>query len=299
MSSADRAVTVIIPTRGLRERAELLRNAIDSVLGQLDVRAVPLLVLNGASRCPEVEQALKADPRLRLITRHEANLPAAMRAGREAVDTPWYATLDDDDVLLPDALSLRVGALQRRPDCDAVITNGYRRTDAGDVLNILPGSDINSDPLRALLRRNWLLPGSWLCRSDNVGVSLFEGMPRYLECTYLAVRFATEYRMLWLDTPTVAYRVGSPLATSNSREYTLGQVDALRRIIELKLPSDVRRQFRRRIAASYHFEANRALREGETRKAWRWHVAALLESGGLRYAPFIRHLLRASWSRRS
>jgi len=287
-----------MPTRGLRERAGLLQNAIDSVLGQIGVRAVPLLVLNGAHSCPEVDRALKSDPRLRLITRDEADLPAAMRAGRATVDTPLFATLDDDDLLLPNALALRVEALQSRPDCDAVITNGYRHTDAGDVLNIPAGFDVNSDPLRALLRRNWLLPGSWLCRSDKVGVSLFDGMPRYLECTYLAVRFATEYRMLWLDTPTVAYRVGSPLAASNSRKYTLGQVDALRRILKLKLPSDVRWQFRARIAAQYHWEANRAWHEGDVREAWRWHATSLLEPGGLRYLPFMRHLLRASWRRR-
>src|SRR5437868_5008226 len=103
---------------------------------------------------------------------------------------------------------------------------------------------VNADPVRALLRSNWLLPGSWLCRSDAVGVSLFEGMPRFLECTWLALRFALEHRMLWLDEPTVVYRVGSPAAESLSPEYLSGQMDALRRLLSLRLPDDVRRALR-------------------------------------------------------
>ncbi len=288
-------VTVVIPTRGLRERADSLAAAIDSVLAQSSLRAVPLVVLNGADRCPDLERALQADRRLRLLTRNEAGLPGALRAGREAVDTAWFATLDDDDLLLPGALALRARAFEQRPDLAVVVTNGFRRDGAGDVLNIPPGSDVNGDPLRALLRRNWLLPGSWLARSDAVGATLFDGMPRYLECTYLAVRFSTEYRMLWLETPTVIYRLGSPRAESRSRDYVLGQVDALHRILELDLPRDVRRQLRARIASSYHRAANRALRDGAVREAWGWHAASLCSPSGWRYLPFARHLLHAVW----
>jgi glycosyltransferase involved in cell wall biosynthesis len=191
VSSAARtasAVSVVIPTLGLRERATSLRRAVESVLDQCGARAVPLVVLNGAQSCPDVERWLRAEPRVRLLTRDEGNLPAALLAGREAVDTPYFATLDDDDLLLPGALALRLRALQERPDRAAVVTNGYRRDRFGDVLHIASGRgahdphrEIERDPLRALLRRNWLLPGSWLGRTDAVGASLFHGMPRYLE----------------------------------------------------------------------------------------------------------------------
>ena len=108
MSSVPRpAVSVVIPTLGQREREAWLRRAVASVLDQRGVRAVPLVVLNGAQPSPAVECWLRAEPRLRLVTREEANLPLALLAGRRAVDTPFFATLDDDDQLLPDALALR------------------------------------------------------------------------------------------------------------------------------------------------------------------------------------------------
>ena len=125
-----------MPTRALRERAEVLRRAIDSVLSQAGVRAVPLIVVNGTGRDPGLVEALTADPRLRVLCQEEAGIPAALRAGREVLDTPWFADLDDDDLFLPGALALRVDTLERRPDCCAVITNGYRRSASGtDVLN--------------------------------------------------------------------------------------------------------------------------------------------------------------------
>ena len=103
------------------------------------------------------------------------------------------------------------------------------------MLHIQPQFDVGADPLRALLERNWLLPGSWLCRSALVGPSLFDGMPPYLECTFLAVRFSSASRMAWVDEPTVVYHVGAPLAVTSSREYVIGQMDALRAILALPM----------------------------------------------------------------
>lgn len=290
------AVTVVVCTRGLGARADLLRGAIDSVASQTGVRGVPLVVLNGPDRDPVVEHMLRADRRVRLLTLDAASLPDALLAGRAAVDTPWFATLDDDDHLLPGALALRVRALERRPDYSVVVTNGYRHDGATSTPNVPlgEGAAVSADPLRALLRRNWLLPGSWLCRSDAVHASLFEGMPRYLECTWLAMRFATEHRMLWLDEPTVVYRVGSPAAESLSAEYLGGQMDALRRLLALRLPDDVRRELRRRVAAAYHDASRARLHAGALGDAWRLHARSLAERGGWRFVPYTRHLARAS-----
>ena len=298
MSVADRAVTVIVPSRGRAERLDALHRAIESIATQRDVCAIPLVVLNGSSVGSRVEAALRADQRVRVVTRRESGLPGAYVAGRLAVETRWFATLDDDDLLLPGALARRVEELERRPDHAVVVTNGYRRDGGQDVLNIQPPLDVAADPLRALLRRNWLLPGSWLCRSALVGPSLFEGMPPYLECTFLAARFATELRMVWIDEPTVVYHVGTPLAVTRSREHILGQMDGLRAILALPLPDDVRRALRRRMAAAYHHAADSEWRAGALRAAWRWHAASLREPGGWRHITFTRHLLRTMLTRK-
>lgn len=295
----DPAVTVIIPTLGLRERAASLRAAIESALGQTGVCPTVVVVLNGQRRCPTVEEALRNDSRVTLVIREARGIPGALIEGRAMVETPWFTALDDDDFLLPGALLLRVRALEQRSDCAAVVTNGYKRNGTGDELHITPNQDVNADPIRSMLERNWCLPGSWLCRTALVGVSTFQGMPSHLECTYLALRIASEHSIVWVDTPTVVYNVGSPEADSLSRAFLLGQVHALRCILTLNLPPDVRRVLHARIAGAYHVAADYERMGGDLGEAWRWHIASLFQPTGWRYVPFTRHLLRDALRMRS
>ena len=298
MTDGAPTVSIIIPTLGLRERAQSLQVAIESALGQSGVCPVVIVVLNGAGRSPEVERTLRDNRRIRLLIRESRGLPAALAAGRAMVETEWFTALDDDDWLLPGALALRVRALEQRRDCAAVVTNGYRRTGDRDELHVHAGHRVAIDPLRAMLDQNWCLPGSWMCRTATIGVELFEEMPSFLECTYLAMRLACEHPVVWRDTPTVVYRVGSPAAESLSRAYVLGQVGALRRIIALDLPEDVRRALGVRIADAYHAASDHERASGALGEAWRWHAASLLQPSGWRYLPFTRHLLRdAVWRR--
>lgn len=289
-------ITVLIPTRAVAARASSLRQALESALCQQEVAARAILLLNGASNEPDLPRALLDDPRVSLLRRATADLPAALQEGVRAVETPWFATLDDDDALLPSALKLRLAALARHAGALVAVSNGYRRHSGENTLHVVGGHDIRRDPLRALLRRNWLLPGSWLCRTTPATRALFDAMPRHLECTYLAVRFA-ELGMVWIDEPTMIYNVGSPFSASQSRAYVQGQAAALRHILTLPLPTYARREFRARIAASHHRLANVALASGDVTEAWRWHLATLRERRGWRYLPFVRHLVRASLSR--
>lgn len=286
-------MTVIIPTRGVLERRVSLRRAVESVLCQQDVNARVLIVLNGAPDDHTIDRELLDDIRVRLVTRREADLAAALRDGLQHVETPFFSSLDDDDLLLPGALKLRYTALDRHPDRIVAVTNGYRRTANGDILHITPGTDIQRDPLRALLERNWMLPGSWLCRLTHVTRELFTAMPHHLECTYLGARFSA-LGMEWIETPTVVYTVGTPYSASQSREFLDGQADALRQIAALDLPAYARHELRRRIPAALHRSAIEAWRNGSIRKAWRWHLATLREPAGWRYLPFMRHLIRTT-----
>jgi glycosyltransferase involved in cell wall biosynthesis len=292
VTAPDRAVTVIIPTLGLRERAGCLQAAIASALAQEGVCPTVLVVLNGARRDADVECALRKDRRIELLVREQGGLPAALAAGRAMVTTPWFTALDDDDFLLPGALLLRVRALEERAECAAVMTNGFRRNGSGDELHVKADNRVHADPLRTMLEGNWFLPGSWMCRTERVGVRIFEEMPSYLECTYFALRIAAEHPIVWRDTPTVVYSVGSPAAESLSRAYVLGQVAGLRRIIALNLPEDVRRALRARIAGAYHAAADHERTAGALLEAWRWHLASLMQPSGWRYLPFTRHLVR-------
>lgn len=287
-------VTVIIPTRGLSERGDLLWRAVESVRGQEGVGAIALVVLNGARRDVNVEGALRRAEGVRLVVRETDSLPGALHAGRMAVESPWFGTLDDDDVLLPGALATRLAVLTTDPGCDVVVTNGVVRRDGVDTLHISSEVDVGRDPLRALLGCNWMLPGSWLARSATVGPALFADIPRYRECTYLALRFAMDCAMRWLAEPTVVYHVGSPHAESTSNGYLMEQVKALHQILALELPPAVRRRLRREVTGAMHEMADHEWSVGKLREAWGLHARTLASYRGLHYLPFTRHLVRDS-----
>jgi glycosyltransferase involved in cell wall biosynthesis len=288
--AGTKSITVILPTLARAERREKLHRALASVLAQEGVRAIPLVVVNGAERDPDLVRELLADRRIRVLTIDDTGIPAAFTAGYAAVDTRYVSGLDDDDLLLPGALARRLAVLERRPDLDSVVTNGYRREDGGDSLHVTDAAQVQRDPLRSLLVANWLLPGSWLARTDRIGADVFRDMPRYLECTYLALRLASTGRMLFLEDPTVVWHTDHAGSASKSREFQLGEEAGLRRILTLDLSPDLRAGIHRKIAGACHGVAGRHLRDGNRREAWRWHLRSLRAPGGWRYFLFTRHL---------
>jgi len=279
MSEAP-AISVIIPTRALAVRAALVRRAIDSVLAQEDVRAVPIVVVNGDEPDEALVASLRADRRVRTTTLAAADLPAAILAGRDLVDTPYFAELDDDDEYLPGALALRVRTLVERAESDVVVTNGIVRDSRGDSLHVEDTAAVHRDPLRALLAGNWLLPGTWLCHTARVDRALFAEMPPFRECTFLALRFATTCRMTFLDTPTLLHHLGTPRAESQSREYTLASLAATRRLLELELPPDVRAAFRASLSADCLDIARLHRCDGRMALAGAWYLRACVQPGG-------------------
>lgn len=294
MSAADRSVTVVIPTTAIPERFALLMRAIQSVKEQRNVRAIPLVVLNGAQYTSHDEDALRAEPDVIVAKQNERSLPAALRLGRSLVSTPWFASLDDDDLLTPDALDKRLGVFAEFPETEVVATSGFIRHNGRDRLNMPPSRRIGDDPLRALVTLNWFLPGCWLARTDRVLPDVFDGMPKYRECTFLALKLASQYKLRWLDEPTVIRFVDSPFAESQTREYVMGQVDAMRALAKLPLPRYLQRSIQWRIAAAHHETADRFWTEGNMQEAWREHLESLRAFRGLRYLPFTRRLLMSS-----
>jgi hypothetical protein len=275
MPDLSDAVTVIVPTLARTQRAALLKRAVASVLEQQGVDALPLIVVNGAEYDRSLVATLKEDARVNVIDVAQADLPGALRTGRSYVTTPWFTALDDDDVLLPGALSVRLRALKARSDCAAVVTNGLRRDAGGDTLHMSSFDAIRHDPLRALVKLNWLLPGAWLGRTSAFEDEVFATMPRYLECTYLAVRLATTHRTCFLDEPTIAWSTDTPQSASKSREYAIGAEAALERILALDLPPDVRQAFRGKLADAQHSVVRLYMAEGAWRAAWEQHLRSL------------------------
>ena len=287
-------VSVIIPTLARSDRgAELLR-AIESVHEQAGVAVRAIVVVNGLRRDPAVVARLRADRRLEVLESTEPGIPAALHRGRQAVDSRWVCALDDDDLLLPGALAARVEFLAAHPDYTAVVSNGYRRNGSGDVVHLHDLASLERDPMGELLRRNWLLPGSWLSHTDTIDPQFFAQMPRFLECTYVAVRLAMTGRLKFLEEPSVVWFTGKNDSESRSRHHALGQPAAIRQMLELPLPSSFARGLRREAAAACHANADLLLGEGRLAAAWQWHLQSLLGTAGYRYAFYTRHLLAAA-----
>ena len=292
-------VSVILPTSAVTSRGQSLLRAVMSVLNQEDCRPSPLIVINGSQRDQGLVRELSGDPRLRVTILDETGLPRAYLAGMDLVDSPWVAELDDDDVLTPGAFSQRLDALSQAPDHDVVITNGFRRFGDRKVLHIGDMDSIRRDPLAALRRGNWLLPGSWLAKASSVPRGFFELMPMYRETTYLALRFAMDCRPIFLDEPTVEVHTDTVGSASKSREYVLAGAAAMEALLKLDLPPAVRSWIRRGRAGALHEGSELLLEEGSMREAWNWHIRSLLELGGARHVTFTRHLFFKGFRRLS
>lgn len=113
-------VTVVIPTRN---RAGLLRTALESVLAQT-AGDLEIVVADNASddATPELLASVR-DPRLRVVRRAEdVGLVANFQLGAREVTTPYALFLGDDDVLHPEMLEATVRVLDRHPDVGMVHT---------------------------------------------------------------------------------------------------------------------------------------------------------------------------------
>lgn len=289
-------VTVLVPTLAHRERRELLLRALASIQGQEGVAATALVIVNGDDADPDLVGELGATPGVQVIRIPQRGIPAAFRAGRPVVATTYFGALDDDDLLLPGALTARVAALTVDDALDAVVTDGVIRSAAGDRRMRDNFLDVTADPVREMFRGNWLLPGSWLCRTNRVEGWLFEAMPDHRECTWIGLQLATRARLTFLPVPTIVYHEDTPGGAHRTLAYCAAQPAALRRFLTLPLPSDVRERLRRSMAAAYHETAHRLLiEEGRRGAALRWHLRSLLAPSGHQHLWFTRKFF---WPRR-
>jgi glycosyltransferase involved in cell wall biosynthesis len=285
-------VSIIVPTTASAARADMLRRALHSLEAQAGARARAIVVANGPRADAGVLAELAADRRVTLIRREEGNLPKALAAGREAVDTGYFGVLDDDDEYLPDAIALRRAPLDRDASVDAVAGCGLRVADGGgDELLFADIESYKDSPLLALSRGNWLPSCAGLYRTASIGAQLFHDMPALLEWTYFAARLCLAHKLVFIGQPTYRIHPGSPGSLSSSNAYVLRIPDALEKIIALGLPPTTRRSFATKLHASRHIAAMHNMEHGDLAAAWRSHLASLRGADALRYGAFTRHLL--------
>jgi glycosyltransferase involved in cell wall biosynthesis len=118
MADETPTVSVVIPTRN---RPDLLRNALDSVLAQTFVDFEIVVVVDGPD--PATEDLLRAEPDSRLRFQVSAVAKGGGAARNEAIrraNGHWIAFLDDDDLWMPMKLERQLQRLRR--DGDEVVS---------------------------------------------------------------------------------------------------------------------------------------------------------------------------------
>jgi glycosyltransferase involved in cell wall biosynthesis len=284
-------VDIIIPTLAQTPRRHLLARALQSLLTQEGARVRPIVVINGQSPDPELIDELCQNQDIELVTRQEPGIPGALYAGRQRVQAPFFGTLDDDDLLLPHALAARIALLLERHDIDAVVSNGIRREPDGDQLLVTDMAEVEADPIRYMMCKNWLLPGGFLARTERVTSAVFDGIPGQLENTFLGLRLACRHRLAFIAEPGVVWFTDSPGAAHEHSDYVRGMPAALLLMHELPLPSDVHRMIDVKVGNACHSLAQLEWNEGNLLRAFGWHLRSLAMRGGWRYLLFTRKLL--------
>lgn len=289
---ALKTVSVILPTTAITTREKLLNRAIDSVLSQQGVRVELIVVANGTQCDDDILNGLAARSDIRLVYIEEGSYPVALRLGRDLVDAPFFAELDDDDELLPMALATRLHHIELDPSIDVVVTNGILRRDGHETIGIRDIDSCQTDPLRRLMEDMWLVPCAALYRTDTVTPDFFATIPPAMEWTYVGTLLSLRKKIVFVDVPTFVYNRDTSNSLSRSKGYFLSTPDALERLLQLELPSEIRELVMEKHVQSLHAASNRELLEGNVSEAWKWHLRTLTHPYGWRYLTYTRHLVK-------
>lgn len=289
MSGATK-ISVIIPSLADAARAKVLKRAIGSVLDQERVSAAPIVVVNGGRHDPAVIEWLRSQPGVRLVQFSYGGLPEARLVGREAVDSEFFATLDDDDVFLPHALATRLAPMLADCSIDVVVTNGYR-----DMLGRRQITDqdilrFQSNPLEGLMETNWLNESAGLFRARSVGREFFTNLPPVVEWTCIAFKLAQSRNIRFLGIPTFVKYV-SPGSLSHSVRYTLEHPNVLRGMLDWDMSREVRGLLKRKYVKALHQTSVKMLKRRDYSAAWRYHLKSLMHIQGQRYLGYTRHIV--------
>ena len=146
-------ISVLMVTLCQSERRQVLLRAIDSIIGQEGVKAVPVIVVNGDRYDPSLLDELKQRPDISVLYQREASIFLARRLARESIDSAFFSMIDDDDEYLPGGLATRLDVLRADPRAAAIIGNGLVVAPDGTTPLLADVVAIRRDPIAALMER--------------------------------------------------------------------------------------------------------------------------------------------------
>jgi glycosyltransferase involved in cell wall biosynthesis len=280
------SVSVIIPTTAEPRRRDSLRRAIDSARAQRHLATQLIVVVNGPRSDASLLTELETLP-LQVVRLREADLPSAIHKGRLAIGSDYFSFLDDDDVYLPDALASRLEALEAAR-ADFAVSNGL---DASGNTYISDIRAVQSDPLKALIKSNWLASCGGLYRSATISAEFFANLTKYLEWTTVAFRLMMAgKRVCFVDHP--GFRISDTEGSASKQRSMESMLNAIAVFEDMftRVPPNIRSSLAGKGAAVYHSTSHYCLQSGDLGQAWRMHASSI-RMGGWRYLTYTRHLL--------
>ena len=274
-------VDVGIPTR---ERPELVRLAIDSVLAQTytDWRLVISENGLGGGATEEAVEPYLSDPRITYVVTGSTELGGAENWTRllQHGDGPYVAILHDDDLWDPDFLDRRVEFLESHPECGFVFSGNKEIDLSGNVVGeteyVLPeGVHPPQETFPLLYEHNVMGQPSILVRR-----SAYQEVGAYFDSDYfpfwdyeMCMRLAARFPGGYLTVRDNSYRLHDVRMTFTVQHFGEAYLQMIDRADEMlaALPDvDVPlRLRRRRRAQALLTTALDVLESGDRRAGWR------------------------------
>ena len=223
-------VSVILATYN---RADLVGEAIASVLAQTVAAGELVIVADGSTVATGAVLARYGDPRLHVLRQGNQGLSAARNAGLGVARGSYVIMLDSDDRQRPECLARLVAVADARPDAVVV----YGRSQAMDTEGrLMPRVVGNAEPfpghtLRSLLYGDFLsIIAALVRRADLLAVGGFDPRADYAEDWDLWLRLARRGPFVFVDATLADFRV-HPGRMTNAQHQTLDRLVGARTYI--------------------------------------------------------------------
>ncbi len=211
--------TVVIP---VYNRADLLRQALRSVLAQSEQDFEIVVVDDGSNDDPARTVEEFADPRIGFVKQENRGGGAARNTGIAQARGCYIAFLDSDDRYLPHHLAAMRGLLEHSPHtagyARVVVDRGGGRTILKPPRAILPGEDMAS----YLLADRGFIPTSTIVTEAALAkaIRFHENLPAAEDTDFVIRAQLAGTRFVMAEEPGVIWRdLGDPDRLSSGRRY--------------------------------------------------------------------------------
>jgi glycosyltransferase involved in cell wall biosynthesis len=282
MGDRDPLVSVIIPTFN---REGYLREAIDSVFAQTYANWELIVADDGSTDGTRAYLATLDRRRVRVVACDRAGSPGRMRniALRVALGA-YVAFLDDDDLWMPQKLTLQVADLLSKPECAWSYTYFAQVGEHGEEVPLRPGQRPEScagwilEPL--VDGQAWVAPSAVLAARNLLdAVGGFDETLTASQDYDTFLKMSVRSQVSLLPAYLSAHRIhpGNTWKRLPASEIAAGQLLVYSRLLALRIPESARRACEGQCAAARIRLANAYRSESQYRKA----LGALVDAARL------------------